>query len=153
MDVLRLHSTSFQAPVPTGFSLSASTPCLIVHAFGTSGSRPRASQSVGAGSLVCTRTVESSTFSQRLTYGRVLSNCVPAATSLIPCLSRLRRNMRSRLKSTVSALNASPSWNFTPRRRLNSHAVSPTGFQARASPGTGLPCGSTSTRLSKTWRM
>ena len=57
MEVLRRHSTSFHAPVPTGRSFSASTPCLMVHAFATSGSRPSASQSVGAGSLVCTRTV------------------------------------------------------------------------------------------------
>lgn len=45
--------------------------------------------------------------------------------------------MRSRLNSTVSALNGSPSWNFTPFRRLHAHGVSLTGFQASASPGTG----------------
>jgi hypothetical protein len=61
--------------------------------------------------------------------------------------------MRSRLKSTVSALNASPLWKVTPRRRVNSHVRSFTGFQESARPGTGLPCASTSTRLSKTWRM
>ena len=57
MCVLRFHSTSFHAPVPTGFSLRVSTPFLIVYAFGTSGSRPMKSQRVGDGSLVWTRTV------------------------------------------------------------------------------------------------
>ena len=66
---LRFQAESFQGPVPTGLSFSASTPFLMVHARGTSGSRPRKSHSVGAGSLVCTRTVRSSTFSHRVTNG------------------------------------------------------------------------------------
>ena len=64
---LRFHSTTFHGPVPFGLSLSASTPCASVYAFGTSGSRPMKSQSVGAGSLVWIRTVWVSTFSQRVT--------------------------------------------------------------------------------------
>ena len=66
---LRLHSTIRHGPVPRGRSLSASTPCLMVYALGTSGSRPSASQSMATGSLVCTRTVASLTFSQRVTIG------------------------------------------------------------------------------------
>jgi hypothetical protein len=66
---LRFHSTSFQGPVPTGFSFSASTPFLMVHARGTSGSLPMKSHRLEAGSLVWTRTVKSSTFSHRVTNG------------------------------------------------------------------------------------
>ena len=52
----------------------------------------------------------------------------------MPHLSRFFRNMRSRLKSTVSALNGSPSWKVTPRRSANSQVRSLTGFQRQRQP-------------------
>jgi hypothetical protein len=71
----------------------------------------------------------------------------------MPHLSRFFRNIRSRLKRTVSALKGSPSWKRTPWRSVNSQRFSLTARQASASPGCGLPAASTSTRLSKTWRI
>ncbi len=69
MESPRFHAVTFHGPVPTGRSLSASTPFLIVYSRGTIGSRPIASHKFDTGSLVWMRTVESLTFSHRVTTG------------------------------------------------------------------------------------
>ena len=57
MESPRFQSAIFHGPVPTGRSLSASTPFLTVYSRGTNGSRPMESQRFGTGSDVWMRTV------------------------------------------------------------------------------------------------
>src|SRR5688500_7326403 len=56
---------------------------------------------------------------------------------------------RSMVKITSSAVNAVPSWNFTPWRSLNSHVVSSTSFQEVARAGLTFSLSSYSVSLSK----
>src|SRR5688572_29220451 len=58
---------------------------------------------------------------------------------------------RSKLKSTSSAVNGVPSWNFTSRRSLNSQVVSSIAFHDSARLGRSRWRSSWSTRYSKMW--
>jgi hypothetical protein len=62
-----------------------------------------------------------------------------------------RKITRSRLKRTVSALKASPLWNFTPGTRLNDQVLeSGVTVQLCASSGPTLPSGRIFVSVSKT---
>ena len=93
---------------------------------------------MGHGALVWMRTV----------YGSTTSAWPSGAHGVAPRSFSLASAMRSTVNFTASASNASPLWNLTPLRSLNSQTVGATFLNDSARPGTILRSASRSSSVS-----
>src|SRR2546425_6082093 len=135
----RFHSTNRQGPVPMGAAANAWSPTFSTYLPGTIASPASRPMSAGKGFSVITRTVSASTI----------------CTVLMPCSWPpdvsffAESSARSKEYFTSSGVSASPLWNLTSWRSLNSSTVSETDFHDVASAGSRSPLTERWTSLSK----
>src|SRR5713101_5912314 len=135
----RFHSTNRHGPVPTGAAANAWSPTFSRYLPGTIANPASRPMSAGKGFSVIKRTVSASTICTVLTPCSWPPNDSFFAGS----------NARWREYFTSSAVSASPLWNLTLRRSLNSSTVSETHFHEVASAGSRSPFAVRWTSLSK----